>query len=186
MPQPFIPEYSNGLIDIIEKMRTVYDGRIVVGYEEFVEGIDYHNHGDLIIQVSYELHMETADPTQEEVDAVVDRLFDDRYAKQYEATGRPLWIILGYQSVDGAVTNFFAPEADGPHTPQNHNYPLDLDEQRMIYEAFYKAANARPWVDGFALFGYGFTDVPLGRDVTLNGKPAEVLSSLWAKATGAR
>jgi hypothetical protein len=182
MPRSFIPEYNDGLIDIIEKMLSVYHGQIIVGYEEFVEDVDYHNFGELIIQVSYELHMTTTTPTQAEVDAVVSNLFDQRYQKQYEATGKPLWIILGYQSVDGAVTNFFAPEHDGPHTPQNHNYPLDLDEQRMIYEAFYKAAASREWIEGFALFGYGFTNAPLARDVTVNGKPAEALSSAWAKS----
>ena len=52
----------------------------------------------------------------------------------------------------------------------------------MIYEAFYKAAAQRDWFEGFALFGYGFTDAPLSRDVTVNGKPAEFFSSAWAQA----
>jgi hypothetical protein len=182
MPQSFVPEYSAGLVAVIEKMRTVYDGRIVVGYEEFVEGVDYHNHGDLVFQVAYDIKLSTNDPTQEELDARVEELFDERYEAQYQATGKPMWIILGYQSVDGQVTGFFAPEADGPHTLRNHDYPLDLEEQRMIYEAFYKAAGRRDWIEGFALFGYGFTDTPLGRDVVPNGKPAEALSSAWAKA----
>ena len=75
---------------------------------------------------------------------------------------------------------------NGPGTNQNHNYPLDLGEQAMIYRAFYDATNSRGWVFGFYLFGYGFTDAPLAVDVTLNGKPAEALSSAWAQATGSQ
>jgi len=186
LPAEFVDDYNAGLRAIVDKMRLHFSGKIIAAYEEWVQGVDYHGHGDQIVQVSYNLGLETRDPTQAQVDAAVERLFEDRYRVQYEKSGNPLWIKIAYQSVDGAASGAFAPESEGPHTLENHNYPLDLDEQRMIYEAFYKAASTRPWVAGFALFGYGFTDVPLSRDVTLNGKPAEHLSSAWAKALSGR
>jgi Glycoside Hydrolase Family 113 len=182
MPASYVPTYNQEMKNMIADMRAVYTGQLVVPYEEYLPGVDYMNYGDQIVYVSLNLNMNTTTPTQAQVDAVVNGLFDNFYAVQYNSSGKPLWIKMGYQSIDGAVENKYAPESAGPNTNLNHNYPLDLQEQAMIYQAFYNAANKHVWVFGFYLFGYGFTDVPLAVDVTLNGKPAEALSSAWAIA----
>lgn len=184
MPASYVSTYNQNMKDMISDMRSVYTGQLVVPYEQYLPGVDYFKNGDQIVYVSTNLNMNTSSPTQAQVDAVVNGIFDNFYAVQHNSSGKPLWIKLGYQSIDGAVENKYAPESDGPNTNQNHNYPLDLQEQAMIYRAFYDAANSRGWVFGYYLFGYGFTDVPLSVDVTLNGKPAEALSSAWAMAIG--
>jgi Glycoside Hydrolase Family 113 len=182
MPDSYVPTYNQEMKNMIADMRTVYTGQLVVPYEQYLPGVDYMEYGDEIVYVSLNLNMNTTTPTQAQVDGVVNGLFDDFYAAQHNNSGKPLWIKIGYQSIDGAVENNYAPESAGPNTNLNHNYPLDLQEQAMIYQAFYNAANKHGWVFGFYLFGYGFTDVPLAVDVTLNGKPAEAISSAWANA----
>lgn len=184
MPGGYRQTYNQRLREIIAKMRTVYKGKIIVQTED---DMDYWKDGDIISQKIWDSLGLGKDAPQQEIDLAVANLLDTKYKPLSEKSGKPfLTDQLAYESTDGAVNGAQVPENDGPNTDNNHKYPLDIEEQRMIHEAFYKAINERSWIAGVNLFAYGFTDKPLAREIDIRGKPAEDLASAWARAIGKR
>lgn len=184
LPAGYTDRYDEEMHKTVAAMRGVYDGRIVAFYDRFMAGVDYWEQADLIVDSPAVLDVPD-DPTQSVLDAAAATRLDEQYDDHYQATGLPVWIILGFHNVDGAANGATAPEEDGPHTPQNHDYSLDNEEQRMLYEAYLKAANQRPWIDGVVVFATGPTDAPQARDLVVQGKPAQEYLKQWAQAIDA-
>jgi glycosyl hydrolase family 113 len=165
------------------KVRALYSGNLLATYNEFESGADWWKNADYIMQLNYPVGLD-GNATQDQIDAKVRDLFETKYKPQVEAAGRSLVIKIGVHSVDGAAGGREVPESDGPVTENNAKYPLDAEEQRMIYEAYYKAASRYPWVHAFFPFVHGYVDGPQTRDVDVRGKPADALTSSWARAMG--
>lgn len=185
-PAGFEREYDAGMERILGRMREVYDGELIVTYDEFRRGpLDFWARADRISQVTYDLSM-PPNATQAQMDAWVADLFARRYEPQARAAGVPLTIKLGIQSTDGAASGRTVPEAVGPATPTHEaQAPVDVEEQRMLYEAFFKAANASPWLGELNVWVYGPVDAPLTRDVDTRGKPAAAYAAAWARTVSA-
>lgn len=181
-PASFAPEYDAGMERVIAAMREVYDGEIVAAYDEFRAGpLDHWKSADRLTQVTYDLRM-PENATQAQIDAWVANVLDTRYKSQSDSAGLPMTIKFGVQSTEGAVTGRIVPESEGPATEMNEIVPLDLEEQRMVYEAFFKAANDRPWLAEINVWVYGPTDGPQTRDVDTRAKPAGAYAAAWARA----
>ncbi len=188
MSEAYWSVYNAKMIEMIAKMRTVYKGKIIVridGTER--QKLDYWKAGDILSHLAWDRLNVSRNPTQGEVDAAVANLLDTQYRPLQQAANKPFFIDgLAYFSIDDAANGAMVPESDGAYTDVNHNYPLNVEAQRMIHEAYYKAFNDRPWIAGVNLFGYGFTDSPEAREPDIRGKTAEDLASSWAKAISAR
>lgn len=182
-PAGFAAEYDAGMERIVARMRDVYDGELMATYDEFRQGpLDFWRSADRIGQVTYDLAA-PANATQSQMDAWVAQLFASRYEPQARAAGVPLTIKLGVQSTDGAASGRIVPEAVGPATPNHEEQAsVDVEEQRMIYESFFKAANASPWIGELNVWVYGPVAAPLTRDVDVRSKPAADLAAAWARA----
>ena len=183
MPAEIVDDYDALMEATVAKVRALYSGDLFAQYDEFQAGLDWWRQTDAIMQLNYNLGLD-GNATQAQIDAKVESVFENRYKPQVDAAGKPLIIKLGVHSVDGAAGGREVPEADGPASERNRQYPLDNEEQRMIYEAYYKAATKRTWVKAVYPFVHGFVVGPEARDVVLDGKPADALTAAWANAIG--
>lgn len=180
MPQSYYERYDSAQKEVMARMRWVFEGKIIAPADWDPE-IGYWKDADIVSQKIWDiLGVASSTASQEELDLAAETLLD-AYKKFYLDSGKPFLIDqLAYSSVDGAAIGIRVPEGDDPL-----RYPSDLQEQRMIHEAFYKAINEREWIIGANLFGYGFTDAPLDREVGIRAKPAEDIASVWAKKISA-
>lgn len=174
-------DFNRAMRQTITLMREVYKGKIVVLYDEFHEGQDYWKLGDVVNQGGWSGNLSSG-ATQAEVDAWAANLLDARYKPHQEAAGKPMFMHVAIQSVQGALGGRAIPEHEGPQTEVNHAEPLSMEEQLRMYEAFFKAANDRPWLSGLYVWVYGFTDAPETRDYDVAGKSAQALARAWANA----
>lgn len=181
MPDSYLDDYNATMRHVVDAMREVYHGKLVVPYDAFVPGQDYWRAGDVISEGGWSLNL-SANASQAEVDAWAAQLLDARYKPEADAAGKPMVMHVAAQSTAGALAGEVVPEERGPFTEQNHEKPLGLEDQRKVYEAFFKAANERPWIDGLFVWVFGFTDLPEARDVDARAKPAEDVATSWARA----
>ncbi|MBI2077736.1 MAG: hypothetical protein HYT80_05100, partial [Euryarchaeota archaeon] len=180
-PADYVDDYDAKMESIVDAVRALFPGRVFAQYDEYLAGADWWRKADAIMQLSYNPGLD-GNATQAQIDARIEEIFETKYRAQYEAAGKPLIIKLAAHAVDGAMGGREVPEADGAASERNHRYPLDVEEQRMIYEAYYEAATKRTWVDSVFPFVHGYTVGPDLRDVDIHGKPADALTSAWAKA----
>ena len=184
MPQSYQNTFNQRMKDIIQEMRAVYHGNIITVYDHITPGaMDYWKEGDFVSDKVWDSLGLTDDASPEEIEQAAATLLDSKYKPIYQESGKPFIINqLAYFDITGAVGGATVPEDHGSNTDLNHQYPLNLEEHRRIYEAFMKAINDRDWIAGVYLFGYGFTDLPEAREIDVRAKPAEDTVSAWAKA----
>lgn len=181
MPDSYKQTYEKKQKEVMAKMRSIFTGKIIA-QADLEEGIDYWKDADIVTQKIWDHLVADKEASQEEIEIAVAKLLDTKYKPIRDKSGKPFLIDqLAYSSLDGASTGLTVPESEGANTDFHYKYPLDLEEQRRIHEAFYKAINLRNWIVGVNLFGYGFTDTPEDREVNPRAKPAEDVATAWAK-----
>ncbi len=100
---------------------------------------------------------------------------------------KTILITATYPSTDGSAAACIGIALGGcqltskvaPDQPESPQFPIDLNEQELAYEALLQAVAERAWIGGF--YGYGY-NVPVAlRDKYFSprGKPAEVLLASW-------
>jgi hypothetical protein len=125
--------------------------------------------------------------TSDELKKNAESLIDTHLKPLSTQFKKPILLTAIYTSADGAATYCIGaatgscqPFANAaPDKPDNGLYPLDLNEQAMVYEALLNAINSRTWINGF--YGYGYY-VPVAiRDkyYSPRSKPAEVIMASW-------
>ena len=182
LPSNFKATFNKRMKEIIAKIKKIYKGKIIarVDIQNF-DRFDYWEDADIISQKTWS-SLGVTNPTLDRLVSAVGNLLDTKYKKAYERAKKPFLIDqLAYYSVKGAANGQMVPEAEDESTDKNLKYPLDVEVQKLIHEAFYRAINERDWIIGVYLFGYSFVDLPEGRGVTIRGKPAEDVGSGWAK-----
>jgi len=184
MPSGYQATFNQRMKEIIQGMRAVYHGKIITVYDRFTPGaMDYWKEGDFVSDKIWDNLGLAPGASTAEIDQAAAALLDSKYKPVYQESGKPFIINqLAYFDITGAVGGAVVPEDQGSNTDFNHQYPLNLEEHRRIYEAFMKAINDRDWITGVYLFGYGFTDSPEAREIDVRAKPAEDTVNAWAKA----
>ncbi len=179
-----LAQINGGMRHIIAQMRQQYRGTLVAVYDPFTPAFDYWKDTDVIAQSAPAYNL-SANATQADVDAWAAGFLDSRLAPLNATLGKPIELQVSAQSVQGALSGVIVPESEGANTEVNHAKPWSGEEQRMAFEAFLKAANARPWIRGVYVRSFGLTDVPLARDDDVRGKPAEAYAAAWGHALAA-
>ena len=123
-------------------------------------------------------------PTQEELNANVKRIFDLRLKPLYEKYKKPIILQqVAYPSIDGGLTGKAGVDdaATALWEPYSDKYKLDLEEQAMGFEALMKNVAETSYVIGIYPFTYWPDDFPLTKEYNVRGKPAEEVLSQWYK-----
>ena len=124
-------------------------------------------------------------PTQEELNANVKRIFDLRLKPLYEKYRKPIILQqVAYPSIDGGLTGKAGVDdaATALWEPYSDKYKLDLEEQAMGFEALMKNVAETSYVIGTYPFTYWPDDFPLTKEYNVRGKPAEEILSQWYKS----
>src|SRR3989344_2134363 len=124
-------------------------------------------------------------PTQEELNANVKRIFDLRLKPLYEKYKKPIILQqVAYPSIDGGLTGKAGVDdaATALWEPYSDKYKLDLEEQAMGFEALMKNVAETSYVIGIYPFTYWPDDFPLTKEYNVRGKPAEEVLSQWYKS----
>lgn len=58
-------------------------------------------------------------------------------------------------------------------------YELGTHDQVRVIQAYFRAIAERPWILGYAQFGYTHWEYPLAADLSIRGKPSEDLWRKW-------
>lgn len=114
------------------------------------------------------------------------RLLDQDIIKLKENTQKPVLIGLQYGSFDGAtnacvqIGNECKPveQIDQP-ADDNASLTVDLQEQLMIYNAFFTALNQRKWIDGVISRGFYPPAQLQDKSASIHGKPASDVIWYW-------
>ncbi len=156
---------------LIAQVRGVFRGQLLysANWDHYV-GVPFWDAVDLVGLTGYYRLTESLEPSAEElVRAWAD--VRDRLTRWQRIVQKPLvFTEVGYPSIDGAA-----------RSPWDYTQgrSLDLEEQRLAYEAFYTV-----WIDEPALSGVFFWNWwgPGGADdpwYTPKGKPAEAVIRRW-------
>jgi hypothetical protein len=161
-------------IGIITRLRPVFSGQITYSSNwDHYQRIGFWDHVDLIGLTGYfELvPPDESDPTLEEVIEGW-REWHVRLMRWQSHQGRPLLMTeVGYRSNDGASAFPWKwGEADNR---------VDLDEQRILYEAYTRMWSNEPRLGGVFFWNWWGEGGPNDHDYTPRGKPAEAVLRRW-------
>lgn len=191
-------DYKEKLEAIYSKVKSAYKGKL--GRSLFIGGEIGSNIPDIWPNTDSMPFMEQADfiginwwvgltdknnPTQEELNANVKKLFDLRLKPLYEKYGKPIILQqVAYPSIDGGLTGKAGVDdvATALWELYSDKYELDLEEQAMGFEAIMKNVAETSYIIGIYPFTYWPDDFPLTKEYNVRGKPAEEVLSQWYKA----
>jgi len=191
-------DYKERLEAIYSKAKSAYKGKLGRGL--FIGGEIKSNIPDIWPNTDSMPFMEQADfiginwwvgltdknnPTQEELNANVKRIFDLRLKPLYEKYKKPIILQqVAYPSIDGGLTGKAGVDdvATALWEPYSDKYKLDLEEQAMGFEAIMKNVAETSYIIGIYPFTYWPDDFPLTKEYNVRGKPAEEVLSQWYKS----
>ena len=174
----------NGLINgTIERMRSVYTGKLTSDYYAADEVFDYYRQLDWVGDKWWWPLTTERDPALVELTAEAEAIVDSRYRPVYEKYGKPIFLSqVAYAAYDGAAgaeqISTEAPEI-AEWFPYDDTYPPDFQEQADAYEAVFQAIHDEPIFSGAFTFSYTNWD-SYDKSTGIRGKPAE---EVWAKWT---
>lgn len=124
-------------------------------------------------------------PTDDELKQGAAKMLDG--AKQlYDQYKKPVFVRTTYFNVKKTWKgNSFYSISSVPwfHDPEqklkDSKYKFGPDDQARVIQAYFRAIAERPWIQGFAQFGYTHWEYPLSADLSIRGKPSEDLWRKW-------
>lgn len=127
----------------------------------------------------------TSNPTDDELLAGAERVLAGP-KKLYDRYGKPVFVRTTYFNVKetwrgnsfydiASVPWYGGPEAD----LKNSQYAFSPDDQARVIQAYFRAIANRPWIIGYAQFGYNHMEFPLAADLSVRGRPSEDLWRDW-------
>jgi hypothetical protein len=166
--------------DLIEKIKTVYDGPLVYAanwHDEF-EDITFWDALDYIGIQAYFPLVNKHSPTVKELQAGWDRHMPS-IERVHERYGKPILITeIGYHSATDAAIKPWEWDADN-----DSPYYEDLQTQSNAYEAFFRAFWDKPWFAGSYIWkwlpDHTFTGGIYDEGFTPQNKPAEAVMGRW-------
>ncbi len=189
------PDYAERWSSVFREVRKHFSGEVGEMLWNFgsepgaiIPDADYITWGAELdyfyIAIDTPISLEDA-PTDADLEAGAARMLDgaEQLHKRY---GKPIFVRTTYFSVKqtwkgnsfysiGSVPWISSEErelAEGP-------YALGTEDLARVVNAYFRAIAARPWVIGYAQFGYSHWENPLVPALSVRGKPAEDLWSKW-------
>jgi hypothetical protein len=113
-------------------------------------------------------------------------VIDSLIYEVYRSTGQPITIALAYPSVTNAVQGCLLLDEkcvnDGIFLEEEvDEFPVDLSEQALIYNAILPIITSRPWITGISIRGYDPTIISLDGSSSIAGKPTLDIIEYWFK-----
>ncbi|HLD77404.1 MAG TPA: hypothetical protein VJB16_00100, partial [archaeon] len=125
------------------------------------------------------------DPTDEELKAGAGRMLDG-VEELYKRYGKPVFVRTTYFNVEktwkgNAFYNISSVPWVGSEERELAQGPYKSGPQDLarVVNAYFRAIGERPWVIGYAQFGYSHWEDPLVPGLSVRGKPAEGLWKKW-------
>ena len=165
---------------LMAELRQVYPGLMVadgtVGKSwdstiEFFWMADAIGLTDLVDVLFVDVGIRWAESVDEDPDVATLAARMETFWGQFEAYGRPIWIRLPTQSVEGVLWDPNVVNADLPGFP-GPNWQIDEAVQARLFEAFFLARTPHPLITGLFTWGWGYNAM-VDNGATLGGKAAE-------------
>ena len=137
------------------------------------------------IYLSIDSPLSTAnDPSFDEIAFGFSQVIDNLIYEVYRSTDKPLILALAYPSVEDAAKGCLLINStcqnDGIFSnTETNGFPVDLDEQHLIYSAILPIVASRDWIKGVAIRGYDPTLEIQDGSSSIAGKPALNLIFGW-------
>ena len=167
--QEYADEFDLGVIALIEKVRTVYDGKLIISGG--VLDYEFPGHADYVGVTSFDTGFGdlSYDATVEDWRAMFEATLVAEVDPKFERWGKPVF----YYTVE---------------TRKNYTDPgdptLEIVQANQI-EGFFQAIQGRPWIGGSLTWAYFMVDSPLFFDSGVRGRMAEaVLAKYYEMFTG--
>ena len=128
-----------------------------------------------------------SDITDTELQQAAGRVLDTA-RPLFETWHKPLLLVTSYASVAGAwqggqrfdiPTIMNAPWFGEEEWKKNSTDHYSGADQARVIDAYWRAIANRPWVIGFAQFGYWHWDMTLSPDMSVRGKATEIVWRHW-------
>lgn len=124
-------------------------------------------------------------PTDNELKEGAGKMLDG--AKQlYDQYKKPVFVRTTYFNVEKTWkgNSFYSISSipwisDPEQKLKESQYELDANDQARVIQAYFRAIAERPWIIGYAQFGYTHWEYPLAGDLSVRGKPSEDLWRKW-------
>ncbi len=153
---------------IIPAIRSEFSGTLTYGENvQQLNNVDFWDQLDYIGVDFYRAITDKNDPTVQELEAGIQKIFDEEIAPIQQRYNKPVFLNeLGYESFDGSNRH-------GPLLSYRGNdktvpdAPVDLQEQADLFQATFNVGKNIPWLYGYVIWepGYGV--------IILEGLPAE-------------
>ena len=165
---------------LIATVNEIYDGQIIFALTDTITAIDDYTFLDnvdaVMIQLGSSLTADN-DATFQDITSGASEVLDGVPASIYSKYQKPIILGLQYASIDGSAANCVGYSENcsqllAGQRSEAEKYPIDLTEQAMVYQAFYKQSLSRDWIVG--LFSLGYDPAAIVRDegYSVRGKPA--------------
>ncbi len=123
-------------------------------------------------------------PTLEEISDNFQVVINSQVYEVYESTQKPIIVGLAYPSVTGASSGCSLLDYDCSNdgifiNEEVAEFPINLDEQVLIYNATLPILANQEWVHGIAIKGYDPTIIKLDGTSSITGKPAFDIIWYW-------
>jgi hypothetical protein len=163
-------------------------GNLEEGFQPFypnVEDMPYMDKWDFIAVNFWAGISDSLDPTPEELDQNVEKIFETRLKPLYTQYGKPLVLnSVAYSSIDGCLMGNVEWDdvAIQMWEPYSTTYTLDLAEQAMGFDAIMRAVAKHNYIIGVYPFFYFPDTFPTSMEFNIRDKPAEEVLSQWYKS----
>lgn len=183
-----VPDNIDGLWrQLISEVRSTYQGELVwasnaqISMDPIPDFIDLFD--EIYITVDAPLNWGEGS-SFEIIQAVFAEVVDTQVYDVYQTTLKPITLAFAYPSVSGATEGCLLVDPkctnDGLFLSEEvGDYPVDLHEQALIYNAILPVAAGRAWLSGISIRGYDpITELQDGSS-SINGKPALEVVKYW-------
>ncbi len=185
------PEFSDGKWqDLIRDIRNTYSGKIIwaTNVNQRVDPLpEFITQFDGIYVIIDSPLSNTNNASFEEIAISFTSVIDNFIYEIYRSTQIPLFIGLGYPSVDGAARGCTILRETCYNDGLFFSYELgeeklDLDEQALIYSSILPVVASRNWITGTIIRGYLPTVIIQNGSSSIAGKPASMVISDWFRS----
>jgi hypothetical protein len=185
------PDADTRWRNLIKNVRAKYNGllafELLMGQSIWPNAPAFLDSVDVIRIAWWGTLATTSTPLIADMTTTAGGLMDANLKPLADRFKKPIVIIAAYYSADGAATHCIKNAAGqcrsfedfDPTSAAANDIGLDLAEQADAYSAMLTALNSRPWINGFATFGYQPIALLRDKSLSVRGKPAEAVLSAW-------
>lgn len=155
---------------------------------EIIPQADYMTWGDELdyFYIAIDTPLARGDnPTDAELKQGADKMLDG-VQHLYDRYQKPVFVRTAYNNVRKSWQGNTYYDissipwvSDAEQELAKSNYVFGPHDQARVIQAYFRAIAERPWIIGYAQFGYTHWEYPLAADLSVRGKPSEDLWRKW-------